>query len=183
MPQFPIGSEAAGTQTRHVTATSIQLTFLGHAGMRVDGEDLSMVMDCWLSDRGAFQGSWYQFPSNAHLDHARLLEVDFAALSHEHLDHMDADVLTRLPSRTKLLVHRYPSPNLRNRLQRLAVRNIVELDAWQKFRLNDRGDWVCFIPEQSPMCQDSAVLVRAGGASFRHCNYTRLAVGQMRPSA
>ncbi len=183
MPQFPIGSEAAGIQTRHVTATSIRLTFLGHAGMRVDGEDLSMVMDCWLSDRGAFQGSWYQFPSNSHLDQARVLDVDFATLSHEHLDHMDADVLTRLPSRTTLLVHRYPSPNLRNRLRRIGARNVVELDAWEKFHLNERGDWVCFIPEQSPMCSDSAVLVHAGGASFLHCNDARLTVGQMRRAA
>jgi L-ascorbate metabolism protein UlaG (beta-lactamase superfamily)/nitrite reductase/ring-hydroxylating ferredoxin subunit len=166
-----------------MTASSIQLTFLGHAGIRVDGVDLTMVMDCWLSDRGAFQGSWYQFPSNAHLDHARLLDVDYATLSHEHLDHMDADVLTRLPPRTKLLVHRYPSPNLRNRLARHGLRNVVQLDAWQKFFLNDRGDWVCFIPEQSPMCSDSAVLVHAGGASFLHCNDARLTVGQMRRAA
>jgi hypothetical protein len=32
--------------------------FLGHAGIRVDGVDLGMVMDAWQSDRGAFQGSW-----------------------------------------------------------------------------------------------------------------------------
>src|SRR5712692_1922664 len=163
-----------------MTATSIQLTFLGHAGIRVDGVDLRMVMDCWLSDRGAFQGSWYQFPSNAHLDHARLLDVDYATLSHEHLDHMDADVLTRLPSHAKLLVHRYPSPNLRNRLDRVGVRNVVELDAWQKFYLNDRGDWVCFIPEQSPMCHDASVLLYAGGASFLHFNDAHLADRQPR---
>lgn len=164
-------------------AASIQLTFLGHAGIRVDGVDLRMVMDCWMSERGAFQGSWYQFPSNAHLDQARILDVDYATLSHEHLDHMDADVLTRLPAHAKLLIHRYPSPNLRNRLARLGVRNVVELDAWQKFFLNERGDWVCFIPEQSPMCHDSAVLVHAGGASFLHCNDARLTVGQMRRAA
>jgi UDP-MurNAc hydroxylase len=166
-----------------VTGSSIQLTFLGHAGIRVDGVDLRMVMDAWLSDRGAFQGSWYQFPSNSHLNQTQVLDVDYATLSHEHLDHMDADVLTRLPSLTKLLVHRYPSPNLRNRLARLGVRNVVELDAWQKFYLNDHGDWVCFVPEQSPMCHDSAVLLHAGGASFLHCNDARLTVGQMRRAA
>jgi UDP-MurNAc hydroxylase len=166
-----------------MTNSSVELTFLGHAGIRVDGVDLSMVMDCWLSDRGAFQSAWFQFPSNSHLNHARLLDVDFATLSHEHLDHMDADVLTRLPPRTKLLVHRYPSPNLRNRLRRLGVPNVVELDAWQKFHLNERGDWLCFIPEQSPMCHDSAVLLYAGGASFLHCNDARLTVGQMRRAA
>ena len=165
------------------STSSLQLTYLGHAGIRVDGVDLRMVMDAWLSDRGAFQGSWYQFPSNAHLDHARLLDVDYATLSHEHLDHMDADVLTRLPSHAKLLVHRYPSPHLRHRLDRLGIRNVVELDAWQKFYLNSRGDWVCFIPEQSPMCHDAAVLLCAGGASVLHGNDARLTVGQVRRAA
>ncbi len=151
--------------------------------MRVDGADLRMVMDCWLSERGAFQGSWHQFPSNGHLDQARILDVDFATLSHEHLDHMDEDVLTRLPEHTKLLVPKYPSPNLRQRLARIGVRNVVELEAWQKFYLNERGDWVCVIPEQSPMCHDSAVLVYAGGASFLHCNDARLTIGQARRAA
>jgi L-ascorbate metabolism protein UlaG (beta-lactamase superfamily) len=55
-----------------MSTDSIQLTFLGHAGMRVDGADLRMVMDCWLTERGAFQGSWHQFPSNAHLDQRQI---------------------------------------------------------------------------------------------------------------
>jgi len=166
-----------------VPADSLQLTFLGHAGMRVDGVDLRMIMDCWLSERGAFQGSWHQFPSNGHLDQSQILDVDYATLSHEHLDHMDADVLSHLPLNAKLLINRYPSPNLRDRLARLGVRNVVELDAWQKFQLNERGDWVCFIPEQSPMCHDSAVLLYAGGASFLHGNDARLTIGQARRAA
>jgi UDP-MurNAc hydroxylase len=166
-----------------MSTDSIQLTFLGHAGMRVDGADLRMVMDCWLTERGAFQGSWHQFPSNGHLDQRQILDVDYATLSHEHLDHMDAEVLTRLPEHAKVLVPRYPSPNLRNRLAQIGVRNVVELEAWKKFHLNEHGDWVCFIPEQSPMCHDSAVLLYAGGASFLHCNDARLTVGQARRAA
>ena len=38
------------------------------------------------------------------------------AVSHEHLDHMDLSVLTRLPARTRVLIPRYPSRAFRDRL-------------------------------------------------------------------
>ena len=61
--------------------------------------------------------------------------------------------------------------------------NIIEVPAWRKFRLNERGDWLTFITEQSPMCHDAAVLVSAGGASLLHGNDARLTVGQARRAA
>jgi UDP-MurNAc hydroxylase len=162
---------------------SVKITYLGHAGLRVDGADLRLLMDPWLSERGAFQAAWYQFPSNGHLDRAALLDCDYVTVSHEHLDHMDLAVLTRLAPTTTVLIPQYPSPNFRDRLAAAGVTNIVEVAAWHKFRLNDSGDWLTFITEQSPMCHDAAVLVFAGGASILHCNDARLTVGQTRRAA
>lgn len=162
---------------------SMQITYLGHAGMRVDGVDVRLAMDPWMSDRGAFQAAWFQFPSNAHLDRAALLDCDYVTVSHEHLDHMDMSVLARLGPDTTVLIPRYPSPNLVERLRAGGVRRVVEVPAWRRFPINDRGDWLTFIPEQSPMCHDSAVLVSVGGASLLHCNDARLTVGQARRAA
>jgi UDP-MurNAc hydroxylase len=158
----------------------MRITYLGHAGLRVDGVDLSLLMDPWLSARGAFQGAWHQYPSNSHLASAALLSCDYVTVSHEHLDHMDLSVLTGLAATTSVLIPRYPSPNFRDRLAAAGVANVVEVPPWHRFRLNERGDWLTFIPEQSPMCHDSAVLVYAGGASLLHCNDARLTVGQAR---
>ena len=159
---------------------SVQVTYLGHAGLRIDGADLRLLMDPWLSRTGAFQAAWYQFPSNAHLDQPGLLDCDYVTVSHEHLDHMDAAVLTSLPPSTTVLIPRYPSPTFRDRLKAAGVTNLTEVPAWLKYPLNERGDWLTFIPEQSPMCHDSAVLVYAGGASVLHCNDARLTLGQAR---
>ena len=79
-----------------MSSESMRITYLGHAGLRVDGVDLSLLMDPWFSARGAFQAAWYQFPSNAHLDRATLLDCDYVTVSHEHLDHMDLSVLPAL---------------------------------------------------------------------------------------
>lgn len=162
------------------TGDSMHITYLGHAGLRVDGADVRLLMDPWLSERGAFQAAWFQFPANAHLDRAALLHCDYVSVSHEHLDHMDLSVLTSLPATTTVLIPRYPAPNFRDRLTAAGVRNIRELAGWQRFRLNEQGDWLTFIPEQSPMCHDSAVLVCVGGASLLHCNDARLTAGQAR---
>jgi L-ascorbate metabolism protein UlaG (beta-lactamase superfamily)/nitrite reductase/ring-hydroxylating ferredoxin subunit len=166
-----------------MSGDSIRITYLGHAGLRVDGASLRLLMDPWFSARGAFQAAWYQFPSNAHVDRATLLDCDYVTVSHEHLDHMDLSVLTALPATAAVLVPRYPSPNFRDRLKAAGVANVIEVPAWHRFRLNERGDWLTFIPEQSPMCHDSAVLVSAGGASLLHCNDARLTVGQARRAA
>ncbi|MDQ6636186.1 MAG: MBL fold metallo-hydrolase [Candidatus Dormibacteraeota bacterium] len=162
---------------------SMQITYLGHAGLRVDGPDVSILMDGWLSPRGAFLAAWYQFPSNAHLDHRGLLDVDYVTVSHEHLDHLDESVLGRLPDRTVVLTPKYPSDNVAERLRRAGVKRLIEVPAWERFQLTERGDWLTFITEQSPMCHDAAVLVSLGGASLLHCNDARLTVGQARRAA
>ena len=163
-----------------MSGDSVQITYLGHAGLRIDGADLRLLMDPWLSRSGAFQAAWYQFPANAHLDQPSLLDCDYVTVSHEHLDHMDAAVLTSLPPTATVLIPQYPAPNFRDRLKGAGVTNLVEVPAWLKYPLNERGDWLTFIPEQSPMCHDSAVLVHAGGASVLHCNDARLTLGQAR---
>jgi UDP-MurNAc hydroxylase len=158
----------------------MEITYLGHAGLRVDGPDLSMMMDPWFSRSGAFQSSWFQFPRNDHLDVTALSNCDWVTVSHEHLDHADLSVLGRLPERTRVLIPKYQSPNHHDRLVRGGVRNIIEVAAWERFPLNTNGDWLTFIPETSPMCQDAAVLVYADGRALLHVNDARLTAAQVR---
>jgi nitrite reductase/ring-hydroxylating ferredoxin subunit len=159
------------------------VTSLGHAGFGLRGGGLGLLMDPWLSRRGAFLGAWHQLPSNQHLDTPALLDVDWVTVSHEHLDHMDLGVLTRLPPTTRVVINRYPSRSFHRRLVEAGVGNVVEVDPWQRFPLNTEGDWLMFLPEQSPMCHDAGVLVCVGGVSVLHCNDARLTVAQCRRAA
>jgi L-ascorbate metabolism protein UlaG (beta-lactamase superfamily)/nitrite reductase/ring-hydroxylating ferredoxin subunit len=158
----------------------LEVCSLGHAGLRLEGSGLRMLMDPWLSRGGAFLGAWHQLPSNDHLDTVGLLGVDWVTVSHEHLDHMDLGLLRRLPPTARVLINRYPSGNFHRRLLEGGVANVVEVDPWRRFALNTGGDWLMFIPELSPMCHDAGVLVCAGGVSVLHCNDARLTVGQCR---
>ena len=40
------------------------LKFLGHAGFMYETDKQLLLMDPWMSKSGAFDSSWYQFPSN-----------------------------------------------------------------------------------------------------------------------
>ena len=40
------------------------LKFLGHAGFMYETDKQLLFMDPWMSKSGAFDSSWYQFPSN-----------------------------------------------------------------------------------------------------------------------
>ena len=70
---------------------------------------------------------------------------------------MDLPLLTKLPAATTVLIPRYPSPNFRNRLRAAGVANVVEVPRLAAVPLNEHDDWLTSIPEQSPMCHDSAV--------------------------
>src|ERR1044072_2784526 len=125
------------------------VTFLGHAGLAVTARGFRMLLDPWLGRDGAFLGAWHQFPRNDHLDTPDRYDVDWVAVSHEHLDHMDLSVLTRLAARTRGLIPAYPSSTFRDRLEAAGVRHIIELRAWEQFPLDRHGSWITAIPEQS----------------------------------
>ena len=51
----------AGTGSR-MSGDSMRITYLGHAGLRVDGADLRLLMDPWLSEPGRIPGGLVPVP-------------------------------------------------------------------------------------------------------------------------
>jgi L-ascorbate metabolism protein UlaG (beta-lactamase superfamily)/nitrite reductase/ring-hydroxylating ferredoxin subunit len=160
------------------------VTSLGHAGLRIEAPGLTMLCDPWLSPGGTFLGSWFQFPDNSHLRRPDILDCDWVAISHEHLDHLDLPLLRSLPEQVRIVIPRYPAPGMYNRIREAGIRHVViELDSWERLSLNDRGDWLTVIQEQSPMCHDSAIMIYAAGHAIMHTNDARLSVAQVRRAA
>jgi UDP-MurNAc hydroxylase len=157
------------------------VTALGHAGLRVDAPGVRLLADPWLSPGGAFLGSWFPFPDNSHLLRPDVLDADLVVVSHEHLDHLDLDLIASLPGHVPVVVPRYPSTILQRRLRAIGRTRIVVLDAWQRYPLgHDPDDWLSVIPEQCPMSHDAAVLVRVAGRTLLHTNDARISLAQAR---
>jgi UDP-MurNAc hydroxylase len=153
----------------------------GHTGLRVETPDLRLLCDPWVSAGGAYLGSWFPFPDNSHLRAVpELWETERVAVSSAHADHMDLAFLSGLDDGVQVVIPAYPSSALRDQLSAAGVKNIVEVEGWERLPLNDRGDWLTCVPEQSPMSHRAGFLVVADGVSVLHCNDAQLSLSQTR---
>lgn len=157
------------------------MSSIGHAGLRVEAEDLRLLCDPWVSPGGAFFGSRFPFPDNSHLRRVPdLLDADWVAVSSAQSDHLDAVFLAGLRDDVQVVIPAYPSSVLRDRLRAAGIENAIELESWQRLALNAKGDWLTVIPEQSPMSHRAAFLIVADGVAVLHCNDAQLSLSQTR---
>lgn len=155
----------------------MNITALGHAGLEIETPHVRLLMDPWFSPEGAFFGSWFQFPDNSHLLD-RLEKPTAVVISHEHLDHVDPWFLARLPEDVPVIVPRYPSPVLRQKILRGGPREVIELAQWEVFEFAD--DTRLFFVSEPPMNHDSAMVLEAGGRTLLNMNDARLFPVQLR---
>ena len=156
----------------------MKVTALGHAGLKVETSRATLLLDPWMSPQGAFQGSWFQFPDNAHLMDESLTKPTAVVISHEHLDHVDPWFLSHVPSHIPVITPRYPSPVLREKIELGGPREIIEVPQWERFEVAD-GTTVFFVSEP-PMNHDSAIIIEGDGHTLLDLNDARLFPVQFR---
>jgi len=153
------------------------VTSLGHAGLLIETDETTLACDPWFSPEGAFQASWFQFPSNEHMLDAAL-DVDAVLISHEHMDHVDPWFLARLPAHVPVVCPWYPSPVLKQKILAGGERPIVQLESWARHEVGDAT--VFFVSEDSPMNHDSAMVIIGDETSVVNMNDARLTPAQLR---
>jgi UDP-MurNAc hydroxylase len=156
----------------------LKVTALGHAGLQIETTRAKVLLDPWFSPEGAFQASWFQFPDNAHLLKPSLFEPTAIAISHEHLDHVDPWFLARVPPHVPVVIPRYPSPVLKEKILSGGPREIIEAAQWERVEIAD-GTTVFFVSEP-PMNHDSAIIVEGDGQVLLDLNDARLFPVQFR---
>jgi UDP-MurNAc hydroxylase len=158
---------------------TVRVTSLGHAGLKIETARATLLVDPWFSPEGAFQASWFQYPENGHLLTEDLFRPTAVIISHEHLDHVDPWFLGHLPSDVPVVIPRYPSPVLRNKVETAGRRILAEAEPWEVVPLAD-GTNVFFVSEESPMNHDSAIVTRGDGQTLLDLNDARLSPVQFR---
>lgn len=166
----------------------MQVTTLGHAGLRVATAAASVLIDPWFSPEGAFLGSWFPYPDNSHLldDPTRapvLVSPSAVVVSHEHLDHLDPWFIARLDPQVPVVTCAYPvaavASKLRHGEEGQATRAVIAVPAWEQFEVAG-GLRIFFVPEESPMNHDAAVVVTGEGRALVNLNDARLSPAQLR---
>lgn len=157
----------------------MKVTSLGHAGLKVQTTSATVLVDPWLSPEGAFLASWFQYPDNQHLMMPSLLEPSAIVISHEHLDHLDPWFLGQVPAHVPVVIPSYSSSVLPRKIAAAGSRKIVEAQPWEPVELVE-GTRVFFVPEESPMNHDSAVVIVGNGQTLLDLNDARLSLSQLR---
>jgi UDP-MurNAc hydroxylase len=158
----------------------MEVSALGHAGLRVVGSDTAGLINPWLSRSGAFLGSWYPLPANDHLATSSVLSPDWVVVTSDREDRLDLATLERIPPRTPLFVPTYPSKRLLELARTRTRLQVFEVGSWMRVPLDDAGSWLRLLPAQSPAHPAATVLVSVDGESLLDCNDARLTIAQAR---
>lgn len=161
----------------------MSVVFYGHACLKALSGNGAVLMDPWLSREGAFFGTWFQFPENAHLLEEALAGVTDICVSHNHADHFDPAALRRAcrDERVRLHIPRYQTDWFLKRIARLVPElraRFVEHAAWERFQAGSCE--IFFVPEEAPGAVDSAIVVRAEGKTLVNLNDSRLSTDQLK---
>src|SRR5690242_383922 len=103
------------------------LTFkvISHACLDVEAKGQHLLIDPWLIG-SCYWSSWWHFPSEPPPP-AELPKAEWVYLSHQHPDHCHYPTLRSLDRNVTILVPRFANPAMRESLDGLGFRQVVEL--------------------------------------------------------
>ncbi|HZI11357.1 MAG TPA: Rieske 2Fe-2S domain-containing protein [Myxococcus sp.] len=157
----------------------MQITFLGHAGFAVETAGAIVVMDPWLSPRGAFDSAWMQLPRNHHLAPLVREKLEtpgkerFLYISHEHKDHFDPEFLATLERRDfTVLVPRFHRSELQDVFAKYGCKRVIACEDGREVPI--KGGYIKLFVSEQGTNRDSAVMVRGDNQCFLNLNDCKL---------
>lgn len=155
----------------------MKVSSLGHTGLKVEAQNCRILVNPWLSPEGAFLASWFQYPDNQHLVVPSLFEPDAIIISHEYLDHLDPWFLAQIPSHIPVIIPKYPSPVLYQKIAAAGGRIIQEKASWEVFQIAETR--IFFVAAASPMHHAAAIVMISDGQSLLNLNNVQLTPCQL----
>lgn len=149
-----------------------KISFYGHNCFLIESDDSFLLIDPWLTDAGAFLGSWFQYPENHKFQNFAVeltsRKKGFVYLTHEHEDHFDSDTLCKFSNQTTVIIPDFRDKFLRAKIQQLGL-SIVELKDSEKFKITEDFIVQPFVSDVG-INHDSAVLVITKDFNFLNQN-------------
>jgi UDP-MurNAc hydroxylase len=156
----------------------MKITYLGHAGFFVETEETILIMDAWVSNHGAFDGGWFQFPCNHQMGdfvvNKLTLNSDrknvYVYVSHEHKDHFDKQFLKRIDGfNFKYIIPRFRRTLLFDEIRSFTKNEIVLCEDEQILTIGSDEKLIIF-SDDSELNRDSAIFFESGGRNFLNLN-------------
>lgn len=146
-------------------------TYFGHNCFLFETDSNIFLIDPWFSRKGAFFGSWFQYPPNHQYgeDIIKLSKNKKLVLfvTHEHLDHFDIDFITQLDI-SKVIVPKYHDKFMYEKFVSIGLKTF-EVAHNIDFSISDDISIKLLISDVG-INHDSAILVRTPEGVFFNQN-------------
>lgn len=152
----------------------MNIKFYGHNSYLLKGKQQNVLIDPWLTNKGAFFGSWFQWPINHHLIPDLIGELknkkkNILYISHEHQDHFDKETLKLIqPLISICIIPKYFDKFLLNEIKKLGF-DVIELDDLEEFKISER-DKIKLMIVDIGVNHDSAALISIDEKNFLNQN-------------
>ena len=156
----------------------MEVEFLGHGGFIITSGQMRVACDPWVSPRGAFHASWFQFPCNHHLWDRDYRNLTALVITHEHQDHLDAAFLSqKIVARIPIIIPQYPSRSLWSKIRAACANPITEVKPGIDHQLGE-GLRVLFTTEDTPITPCAAATFQTRETVLINLSNARLSVKQ-----
>ncbi len=152
----------------------MKVEFFGHNCFFIKGKDIIIFTDPWFTNRGAFFGSWFQWPQNynfkSHLIEKLKTKVKtILYISHEHQDHFDIETLKEIqPYVSFCILPNYDDKFLYNKIKDLGY-EIIELSDQSKYFFNEKN-YIELMIVDTGVYHDSAAIINIDDKIFVNQN-------------
>ena len=152
----------------------VNVTFFGHNCYMLEGDDVALLTDPWLSDKGAFFGSWFQWPINHHyitqlINQLKENRRTYLYVSHEHQDHFDKETLLVIKDHiTACIIPKYHDSSFKDDLIAIGY-EVIELED-QTIYFFSEHDYIELMIVDVGVNHDSAAIVHIDNETFFNQN-------------
>jgi len=121
----PAGGWSTGSEPSTAGPGAIRFTVIGHAGLHIERDGTTLLVDPWLLG-SCYWRSWWHYPPIEQVEPA-WLTPRFVYVSHHHFDHFHYPSLRRISRDAHVLVPRFGVDVMRSELEGLGFHRVSEL--------------------------------------------------------
>lgn len=147
----------------------MKFTILSHAGLYIEDEGVSVLVDPWLVG-SCYWRSWWNFPEPDR-ELIDRLKPDYIYLTHLHWDHFQGPSLRLFDRETKILVPLVNTPRMVKDLKDLGFKDVVEVPHGTGVKLSANFALYSY---QAGISVDSAIVLTNGKTTLLNVNDCKL---------
>lgn len=112
------------------------ITHYANSFVTIKSGATTLACDPWLGYGN--ENAWLSYPIFQNGEKTlNSLNPKFVYISHMHCDHLDPQILKHYKNKkTIFIIKKFKNPRLKNKILNLGFKNILELDAWKKYKIS-----------------------------------------------